>query len=1166
MRLQRTQAIPAVLALAILLAGCVAPATQQAPPDAGDNANATAGGQSGDSVASDVPSHVTVLMTDNVFAPESVEVLVGGTVHWENDGEAPHMVAIDALGEKLVIKPGETKALTFDKPGSYEVVCLFHVVNGKGMTGKVVVIQPPNARPEDATTQPTPPGGLDGEGLPSNATAPANGTVPADLEPAPGNGTQAIEPVRVQLTDDAFAPADITVETGGSVIWENAGAKPHGVTIAALGIDELLMPGDTLTTPFPAAGTYELRCTFHSASGTEGMVGVVRVTGEAGAPPTPAPRVNETLPGGANQTNATNGTLPVPAPVQAPNATAPAAGARVSVQDDVFTPATLAVAPGDTVVFENTGARPHSVTIPALGVDKILKPGESTSVAFAAAGSYEYTCIFHGGMAGVVNVDAAAGQAPVPTPAPGGNTTPPPADTTVPVPATPPAAPTGGATVEMRDDVFSPATLSVQPGATVTFVNLGARPHSVTIAALGVDEIVMPGKSASVTFPAAGTFSYVCAFHPGMAGSVVVGEGSAAPAPAKPAPAQPNATKPAPAPTPTPAPSPAPTRPPASGAATVSMTENAFSPGTVTVKAGESITWRNDGKAPHSLTIPALGVDLILKPGESHTAQLPTAGTFAYECIFHGGMTGTIVVQAGSTTAPAPTPAPTPTPPAAPKPAPTPAPAPAPAPSPSPAPVASAKIELTDDVFTPTKLEISAGASVTFTNRGARPHSVTIPSMGVDTILKAGESTTVTFPNAGTIAYECAFHSGMAGTIVVTAASGSTPPAPTPAPAPTPPTTPTAPPTPTPPPTPPSAPAASVTVTVGDDYYSPQTATIPAGGSVVFKGIEGSHSVTIPALGIDKVLRQGESLTVTFLKAGTYEYACVFHDGMAGTVVVTGEAPQAPSPAPVPQPEPAPQPTPQPAPKPTAPAAPATVTINVGDNYYSPTTVTIPAGSSAVFKGVEGSHSVTLAAMNVDEILRSGQSTTVRFDTPGTYEVICVFHDEMTATVVVTGDAPPSSGAPAPAPQPAPTPTPQPAPPGATLVNVGDDYFNPGTITIPVGGSVTWKNMGDDHAVTMPSKGINDILRPGGSTTVTFDTAGTYPYYCEFHSGMTGTVVVTDGAAPPPPATGSPTPPTGSDDDAEDRADDEADAREDAADEAEDAREDAEKRRDDEDA
>ncbi|MGZ4213954.1 MAG: cupredoxin domain-containing protein [Actinomycetota bacterium] len=71
-----------------------------------------------------------------------------------------------------------------------------------------------------------------------------------------------------------------------------------------------------------------------------------------------------------------------------------------------------------------------------------------------------------------------------------------------------------------------------------------------------------------------------------------------------------------------------------------------FSPTTLTVKAGQAVTWMNSSGFPHTVTFdsgPAF--DQQLPDGSSVSRTFSTAGTFKYHCTIHGqSMSGTIVV------------------------------------------------------------------------------------------------------------------------------------------------------------------------------------------------------------------------------------------------------------------------------------------------------------------------------------------------------------------------------------------------------------------------------------------------------------------------------------------------------------------------------------------
>jgi plastocyanin len=99
-------------------------------------------------------------------------------------------------------------------------------------------------------------------------------------------------------------------------------------------------------------------------------------------------------------------------------------------------------------------------------------------------------------------------------------------------------------------------------------------------------------------------------------------------------------------------------------------------------------------------------------------------------------------------------------------------------------------------------------------------------------------------------------------------------------------------------------------------------------------------------------------------------------------------------------------------------------------------------------------------------------------------------------------------------PMPSPTVSPSPAPAAssapAAVVHMHDFSFDPETVTIQAGQSVQWIN--DDavfHSATASDKSWNSgELDQGRSYSRTFDTPGTYEYYCDDHSYMQATVVV----------------------------------------------------------
>ena len=86
---------------------------------------------------------------------------------------------------------------------------------------------------------------------------------------------------------------------------------------------------------------------------------------------------------------------------------------------------------------------------------------------------------------------------------------------------------------------------------------------------------------------------------------------------------------------------------PASTAATVSISNFAFSPSSLTVKKGATVTWTNKDSIGHNVKEtdgqdgPKSG---DLNQGQSYSFTFNTVGTFKYNCSIHPNMTGTVIV------------------------------------------------------------------------------------------------------------------------------------------------------------------------------------------------------------------------------------------------------------------------------------------------------------------------------------------------------------------------------------------------------------------------------------------------------------------------------------------------------------------------------------------
>ena len=77
--------------------------------------------------------------------------------------------------------------------------------------------------------------------------------------------------------------------------------------------------------------------------------------------------------------------------------------------------------------------------------------------------------------------------------------------------------------VSMVDNAFEPSDPAVASGSILTVTNDGEAAHTFTLEEGGIDEQVAPGAETSVSISLdAGTYDFVCSFHPEMTGTLTV--------------------------------------------------------------------------------------------------------------------------------------------------------------------------------------------------------------------------------------------------------------------------------------------------------------------------------------------------------------------------------------------------------------------------------------------------------------------------------------------------------------------------------------------------------------------------------------------------------------------------------------------------------------------
>ncbi len=172
---------------------------------------------------------------------------------------------------------------------------------------------------------------------------------------------------------------------------------------------------------------------------------------------------------------------------------------------------------GATVVWTQKGARVHTVT--ATGENKgafdsgNVPPGGSFRQTFLTPGSFNYICLNHSSMSGVVTVNA-----PTPTPTP---VTPTPTPSPTPTPGAPSAAVLPQAHVDITNFAFNPRIVTLAAGGTVTWTQFDTTRHTVTGVEWGSSPLTQ-GQKYTLTFLRPGKFLYACTIHSFMNGEVNV--------------------------------------------------------------------------------------------------------------------------------------------------------------------------------------------------------------------------------------------------------------------------------------------------------------------------------------------------------------------------------------------------------------------------------------------------------------------------------------------------------------------------------------------------------------------------------------------------------------------------------------------------------------------
>jgi len=182
----------------------------------------------------------------------------------------------------------------------------------------------------------------------------------------------------VHTSGERFQPATLTIRAGESVTFINDDDDEHTATGADFDTGEM-NPGDAVTVAFDRPGTFTYICQFHADM--QGEIIVLPVDG------------------------ATPAASPAPSPIASPPASAEQV--EVEIVNFAFTPASLTIRPGTTVVWTSTSPTPHTVT-GDFADSGILESGDTFAWTFTDPGTFDYVCALHPDMQATIVVDPEA--------------------------------------------------------------------------------------------------------------------------------------------------------------------------------------------------------------------------------------------------------------------------------------------------------------------------------------------------------------------------------------------------------------------------------------------------------------------------------------------------------------------------------------------------------------------------------------------------------------------------------------------------------------------------------------------------------------------------------------------------------------------------------------
>lgn len=291
----------------------------------------------------------------------------------------------------------------------------------------------------------------------------------------------------------------------------------------------------------------------------------------------------------------------------------------------------------------------------------------------------------------------------------------------------------------------------------------------------------------------------------------------------------------------------------------------------------------------------------------------------------------------------------------------------------------TAAVKIVDFDYQQRETTVDVGTTVTWTNDGLRPHTVTDRGGSFDSQpVQPGKTTTITFSVPGNYFYFCRINpSKMNG--VITVRAGNAP-----------------------------APVTRVQAVdpgniAGESLrFDPPQLTVPVGGRLeianvggkphTFTADDGSFSTNIITPGTDGGRFAGTTASLVLTAPGTFAFHCEIHPAaMKGTITVVGDAPAKPPPA--------------------ASAGATTGAIEAKDFAFNPTEQSVGPGAKINVRNTGSApHTVTFDDQPIDTgtIKGGGIGSFTAPTQPGSYSYRCTVHPaKMRGVLVVLGDRTP---------------------------------------------------------------------------------------------------------------------------------------------------------------